>query len=325
MGAFAEAMSVEMEGLSKDLKNDLSRQCWGTGDGRLAQAGADTVTGTESAISVYNRYAEPGQPGARFIEAGMLLDAGTVASPRAHFSGVSCIAVSISSNPATTTDTVTVSSTAITVSQCDTFLFNADAGGAGLELLGMQALVDEYTASNHWGSNAFYGSSIMNLNRGSVSRFNSIVIGNSGVERVIDSNLMQLALDQIHIASGYDADWIGGEHSVVRALLDSVSADRRYVASGAPSYDMGNSGLSYNGIKIVRDRFAPYNSLLVMKKACIKQFTLLDTEFADDDGSVLSRVSNQDAFEAFVRTYRNIGFDMAPKGCAFIRDIRVDL
>ena len=36
--AFAEALTNEMDGLMNDAKVDLSRQCWGTGDGRLAQA-----------------------------------------------------------------------------------------------------------------------------------------------------------------------------------------------------------------------------------------------------------------------------------------------
>lgn len=318
--AFAEAMVVEMEGLAKDLKNDLGRQTWGTGDGRLAQIGADALSA--SGLSVYNRYQKPGQPGARYIAAGQILDAGTVASPRADFSGATVTVVSISSNPATNVDTVTISNSSFTTSQCDTFLFNKDAGGAGLEMNGVLALIDVYTESNMWGSNAFAGSTIQGIARASVPGWNSLVLGNSGTERVIDGNLLQLAYDKINIESGVEPDLIMGQHDVVRAFLDSVSSDRRY---GTPNFDAGFSGLSYNGVALERDRLAPFNSLLVMNKRAIKQFTLLDFEWANDDGAILNRVASMDAFEAFLRCYKQMGIDENPKMACMIRDIRVDL
>lgn len=320
--AFAAAMALEMDGVTKDLKNDLSRQAWGTGDGRLAQVGAAS-SGT--AVSLYNRYFEPGQPGARYLNEEQLVDFGTIASPQSLGTAVKVKAISVSQNPATTVDVVQVSGTYAGVSQCETFVFNNGAGGAGVEMMGVQGLVDVYTESNMWGSNAFYGATIQNISRATVAKWNALVLGNSGTARVIDSNLMQVAFDKIHTESGEDPDMIMGHHDVVRALLDSVAADRRYVASGAPKYDAGYSGLSYNGVAIERDRFAPYNSLLIGKKNALRLFTLLDFEFADDDGAILSRVSNQDAFEAFIRAYKNIGINDSPKKLLMIRDIKTDL
>jgi len=62
----------------------------------------------------------------------------------------------------------------------------------------------------------------------------------------------------------------------------------------------------------------------VFRKQELKLYTLQDFGFADDDGSVLSRVSGQDEWEAFIRAYKNLGFDGDPKGCVFIKDIKVD-
>lgn len=318
--AFVEALSSEMDGLTNDCKVDLSRQCWGFGDGRLAQVGADGAS--SSAISVYNRFAEPQQPGARFITEGQLLDLGTVASPTAQASSQTVISVSISQNPATTTDTITVSNSALTVSQCDTYIFNQGAGGAGVESLGIQALVDVYTESNMWGSNAFYGTTIQGIARNTVSAWNANILGNSGTTRIIDSYLMQTAFDRIHTESGMDPDLIFGHHDVVRAFLDSVAADRRYASK---DFDAGRSSLSYNGVQIERDRQAPYNCLLVAKKSALRKFTLKPIGFADNDGAILSRVSNQDAWEFFVSTYFNLGVDGNMKSLLFIRDIKVDL
>jgi hypothetical protein len=113
-----------------------------------------------------------------------------------------------------------------------------------------------------------------------------------------------------------------GHHSVVRAFLDSVAADRRYASK---EFDAGRGALSYNGVQLERDRMAPYNSLLVAKKDVIKKFTLKDIGFADNDGAILSRVSNQDAWEFFVSTYFNLGCQGNMKALLFIRDIKTDL
>lgn len=318
--AFAAALTMEMDGLMKDLKVDLGRQTWGTGDGRLCQVGADAASNTS--ITVYNRFFEPGQPGARYLSEGQLLDAGSVAASTQDFSSQTVISVSISQNPATTTDTVTISNSALTVSQCDTYLFNRGAGGAGVECLGVQAIVDVYTESNIWGSNAFYGTTIQGIARSTVGAWNAQVMGNSGVARIIDGTLMQTAFDKVHTETGVDADLIMGHHDVVRAFLDAVSADRRYATK---DFDAGRGALSYNGVALERDRLAPYNSLLVGVKAALKKYTLKPISFADNDGSILSRVSNTDAWEFFVCTYFNLGCDANMKSLLMIRDIKTDL
>lgn len=321
--AFADALQSELTGLSKDLTIECSRQSWGTGDGRLAQIAAAVASSTS--ITVFNRYnttgTKFGSPGARFVVAGQLLDIGTVADPDNNAANAVVISVALSSSPGTVTDTVTISNSAFSGSACESYLFNASAGGIGPEMLGMQALIDVYTQANYFQSNSFL-TTVQGISRASVAQWNSIVLANSGVARILDGNLMQLAFDQMHQESGKEPGMIMAHHDVVRAFLDSVSADRRYAS---PSFDAGMSGLSYNGVPLERDRHAPYNACYLWVKGAIKQFTLLDTEFADDDGSILSRVANQDNWEFFVRRYANLGIDSSPKEMLAIRDIRTDL
>ncbi len=322
--AFAEALAVELDGLMTDLTQDVGRQTWGTGDGRLAQVGADGASST--AILVFNRFAEPGQPGGRYIATNQVLDLGDNADPNSDASAVTVISVALSSNPATTTDTVTISDSTVTVSQSDTFLYNVNAGGTGLEINGIRALVDVFTESNAWGSNAYASATIQGINRSTVSQWNASILGNSQTERILDGNLMQVAFDKINTESGRDPSLIMAEHSVVRAFLDHVSADRRY-SGGASGGDFGAgmASLSYNGVQLERDRLAPFNECLVMVKEAIKHYTLLPLEFADDDGSILSRQTNTDEWQFFVRTYLQQGLDMSPKMTLMIRDIRTDL
>jgi hypothetical protein len=59
--AFASAMETEMKGVTDDLINDLGRQTWGYGDGRLCAIAATAADAGATAITVTNRYSAPGQ------------------------------------------------------------------------------------------------------------------------------------------------------------------------------------------------------------------------------------------------------------------------
>jgi hypothetical protein len=323
--AFASAMNEELTGAVNDLKVDLARQTYGDGTGRLAQVGVSSTAATGSVnILVQNRFAAPGQPGARYIEVGQGIDVGRPSSTTGDFSSQTVSAVSLSSNPATTTDTVVAGNSAGAYSSSESFLFRAGTSG-GLEIQGLRGLIDVYSESNIWGSNGYASATVQGISRATSTQWNSIVLGNSQVARVLDANLMQSAFDQISIESGLEPDMIIAHHSVLRAFFDHVSADRRYNTSGgALGFDGGQSSLSFNGVKMERDRHAPYNEMFIFNKAALKKFTLLPIEWADDDGSILSRVSGQDAFEAFLRTYFNLGLNANPKAACVIRDIKTD-
>lgn len=322
--AFAEALSSEMDGLVNDAKVDLGRQCWGTGDGRLAQFGA-TATADASAITLFNRFAESGQPGARYLNQSQNITVGTVANPSASTDTYVVSSISISQNPATTTDTVQVTgSLAAGTSESTSFVFNQGAGGCGVEAMGLQGIIDDFTTTNMWGSNAFFGSALFSVNRATVQRWNAIILENSQTKRIIDSTLIQSAFDQIDIETGMEPNLIMGHHGVVRQFLDSVASDRRYVTSGTPAFDGGFRSLSYNGVQVEVDRFAPYNNLLVMNRSALRKFILKPIGFADQDGAILSRVANTDDWDFWLSTYFNISVDGNMKSMCFIRDIEQD-
>ena len=77
--AFAEALSLEMDGVETDLMFDVGRQCYGEGLGILAETGADSCA---TAVSVKNHYYTPGQPGGRYFNIGQYVAVGKIG--RAH-------------------------------------------------------------------------------------------------------------------------------------------------------------------------------------------------------------------------------------------------
>ena len=104
-------------------------------------------------------------------------------------------------------------------------------------------------------------------------------------------------------------------------MLEGVTHDRRY---NSPDFAVGHTALSFNGIPIERDRHAPFNELYILDKSVIKLFTLSDFAFASRDGAILSRASQEDAYDAYLRAYKQLAFDGNPRGACVIRDIKVD-
>jgi len=159
--AFISAMDDELQGAMRDLVNDLSRQSWGYGDGRLCRVNFTATAAGATAIGVDNRFTAPGHPGGRFLYQNQRIGAGTVASPTADFASAVVSNVVIATNAATLFDTVEASAGGLSANSAAlTFLFNMGAGGAGVELNGLQALVDDFSATNIFSTTGFRGSTI---------------------------------------------------------------------------------------------------------------------------------------------------------------------
>lgn len=319
--AFATSMMYEMEGVTNDLVFDCARQSYGEGHGILAQIQSDSCA---TSITVINQYAEPGQPGARFIEQGTQLDVGSLADPDAASGGytatsVNVVSVSIAANSGTTTDTVTISASLDTVT-ASSFLYNYDAGGSGLELKGLRAIVCDSTTAHVYGySGGMLGEVVFqNIDANSESRWRGNVDYNSGTVRLIDSHLMQKSYSKVKRASGKQVNFAIGEYDAVDAFLDSVSGDRRYATK---TFDAGHEALSFNGNPLVRDLLAPYNEMFLLNRDSLKWAVLKDFGFADEDGRIFKNVTGTDRFEAFIKAYLQISCEQRNAN-AVIRDIK---
>ena len=328
--SFAEAMSIEMEGVKTDLMFDVGRQCYGEGKGILARIGANT---SNSLIQVRNRWYAPGNPGARFIDEGRHVDAGTLADEKNRSDnysqtaiGVEVHSVTIAQNSGTTVDNVNISSSLSGVLLASHYLYSFDGGPTGIELKGLRAIIDDQTATNVYGCTGgfFNNPSIFNVNRNTVKGWNSYVDANSGTERLINQTLLQRAESRAKKKGGKDVNIYFGEYDVVDAFLDSVQNDRRFASK---NFDAGHDSITFNGKTFVKDLNAPYNELFGVHKPAIKWYTLLPFGFDDLDGSVLKNVAGYDKNEAFIKGYMQIapGEDAAPNSCLAIRDIKVDI
>ena len=145
--AFATALVTEMEGVKTDLVFDVARQTYGEGLGVLAETG---LTSCACEISFKNRWFDPGQPGARYMQVEQQFSLGTATAPteitQSFAMAIVSIALGGNSGANCATDTVTVSASVDTVSACKMYAFSYGGGAsAGIEIKGLRAIVDDHT------------------------------------------------------------------------------------------------------------------------------------------------------------------------------------
>jgi hypothetical protein len=322
--SFAEALANEMEGVKTDLSFDVGRQCYGEGLGILAR-GYDTTS--QTAMHVVNQFSKPGSNGARYMSVGQKVEVGSAGTPSALTplaAGYAINSITVAQNSGTLYDIVSISNTSdMTV---NSYIFNNQAGGTGIELKGLRCIVDDTTATNIYNFSAgmFNASSIFNVDRGAVKGWNATVSQNSGTERILDSYLMQRTLSQVKKASGKEVDIFFAEYDTIDAFWDSVAGDRRF---NSKNFDAGVETLTFNGKTMVKDLLAPYNEMFCLNKEAIKWYVLKDFGFDDMSGEVLKNVAGYDRHEAFIKAYLQIapGEMAAPNSCGVIRDIKTRL
>lgn len=329
--AFATTIASEMDGLTTDVVQELGRMSYGEGLGILAECAAsasEAAQGGGASQTVWNQWATPGQPGSRYFNVGATIQQGTFGTWSA--SSFSVQQVGEAANSGTTTDFVSVSASTLSTSGTGTFLTIKNAGGAGLEIKGLRAIVDDSTATHlyHYTGGMYGNVTLFNVDRNAVKGWNAYVDQNSGTERIIDSYLVQRAMSKIKKKSGKDVDILFGEYDVIDAYLDSLRSDRRYAGGSSPiGFDGGAEEISHNGKVMVKDLLAPFNEMFMLNRDALKWYPLCNLEFAADDGEILKHVQGTDKYEGYARIYTQIapGEMASPNATGVIRDIKTSL
>jgi hypothetical protein len=301
-GTFIRAVKSETDGIAKDLKRDVNRQIWGTSDGAIATCGvtssATTVVMDSATTSVQYKQI--------FNEGGMYVDIGTVADPDLR-NGTTARLIETFDESA---GTVEISGAAITTAATD-FIFRYDAGGASdasglsgdgqFELTGLQTIVDS--------TGTLFGVNPTN-DLAWVSGENS----NSGTNRAITEQMVNKEIQKTEIRSGEQVDLLvcsdGVSRSVsamlesIRRNVDNVSLKAGYSGIAWATPMEGNAGSKTRAL--CWDQDCPSNSLYGLSTDSLVEFVMSDWDWMDEDGAVLSRVANTDAYEATMFKYHEL-------------------
>jgi hypothetical protein len=283
VGAFLEVLKGELDGIRADLKKDLSRQIYGTGDGKIATCGTTTasttvVLGSAEALRKGQIY-----PGAKII-------IGTLADPQVVTAGSGAArevqSVSIAG------PSFVIDGAAVTTSSSH-FVFrhgSVEASSVSNEISGLQQVIatsaTAFGGITPTGANAFWD----NLR------------DTTGGALAVDN--MVKAWNQVRIAGG-DVTHMITSYGLQRAYFNLLQGQVRYVEP--MRIKGGFESLDFMSKPLVADLDAPFGNIYFLDTKWLKVFSNRDWHFLDKDGDTLKWVDNRDAWQAILARYMNLG------------------
>lgn len=290
-GSFVRAVESETTGLVTDLKENVSRQVWNDATQSIAECG---VTANANVVVLA---ATTTATQMRQFFVNQVVDIGTTGSPTSVAAARTITAVDRDNA------TITIDGAAVTTAAAD---YVTVAGSAGNELIGIrQIIAEDGTLFNVDPTSVPEWASYRSQGAGGGTGFNS------GTNRAVTSNLFEQAIDNIVIDSGAAPDLLITSHGVVRAYAAGLQDQRRFNDNvelkggfSVPTVQAGSVMLP-----MLADRFAPQEAAFLVNTDKLCQHQQSDWEFMDEDGAVLNRVPNVDAYEATLFKYHELTTD----------------
>lgn len=276
-GAFVSLLEADLEDAMTDAKDNLSRQVFGNGTGKLATCSAGTNVATITLDTV------------QYLAEGMLIDVtdsvGVVITNGTEREVIAVDDVAKTITVAGAANLTPTATSIITVS-----------GSYGLELTGLGAVLG--TSDNI----------LYNVNRATNKWFNPTVLSVAGE---ISEVKIQQGTDDTERKAGGNINFYATSYGVRRAYQSLLLANKQFVEP--LKLEGGWSVLSYNGKPFTTDKYCPAQTLYGLDLSTWKQYQMMDWDWLSDDGAVLSRVSGKAAWEATLAKYADIGCSK-PKG-----------
>ena len=299
-GAFIEAVAQEMKGMIKTEAQVFSRALAGDGTGKIGEVlsaddGADTIT-----LRTTGGSGVTGNDGARFFRVGQYLVIMNGATVRA--TGLIVSAVNYSTNVVTFSSSPDLSTT---VAGDSVYTLNAEGyPGKDAEIMGVSGFVDDGTLVG----------TLQNVSRTTYPTTKATVLGNSGTLRDASLDYLQQLISLIDLASGETVDDFWCHAGMKDEWAKIVQGDKIYIElkdqgrgiKESLGEDDLDTSVKYNGRRIIGDKDLPYNKTFAFVYNKFKNAPIQNWEWADDDGSIWSRVSGEDAYEAYNRYYGNM-------------------
>ena len=338
-GSYANVVDNEITGITRDLMMEVNRQYWGCGYGLLARW---LATGSGTSYNLQRAYRGNSAGGDGF---GSTFGAKYV-RPNGNNSAVPVVLTEASAViTATTVDPTDIAVSAVTeviASGYDTItctdpsvteaagtyyvrpgsapsLATSTAAAAGrYEMMGLRGIV---TDSNLDDIVMYSGTSTSNtapaddplqgLSVGTYSWWKSIVdkhsAGRYGGQRALSFKLMDRMFDKVEENAGkdYGPDVVITTRAIRREYKELCEGDRRHV--NTMTLDGGWKALEYNGIPLMVDDDAIDGEMYFLTMRDLALYRMSDYNWMDKDGSILSRISGYDAYEAVLYRYAELG------------------
>ena len=291
-GAFVNLLNAEMEGLIKASGFNMGRMLFGDGSGKLAKIVSNTATSGSYTTFVVDS--------TKNLAEGMIVDI-------INGTGVASKSAIRIINVNRETKAVTAVVSGVTENETKDLFFCVQ-GSFNKELTGLGAIFDTTRDS-------LYG-----LNRAENSWMNPYVkSAGDGTPGNINDVTMQSVIDYLEENFGSHVDFIVCSSGVKRNY-------QNYLASYRSNIDVmelagGFKAISYNGIPVVSDRFAPANTMYMLNSKEFNLHQLCDWKWLEgEDGRVIKQNPNHATYSATLVKYADLICNK-PCGQAVIRNI----
>jgi len=298
-GAFLRVLKSEVDGATMDLKKDCARQIYGDGTGSIVAVTSLTSGGGTATVVVVvaQEVIDKGQ-----LYVGMNVDIGTLANP-------------VLRNPASSYGTITsiaLATNSVTIASASggvfgtpaatDFIFrqgNATASSVSYEMSGLQGLVNTTAAQTFGGINpATAGQEVWDASR--------------ATSAAVSQDALQQIWAKVRRLSGEEPTLLVGSYGFRRLYFNTLQSQVRYQTP--TKLAGGFEALDFNGLPLIADHEAPYGKAYFLNEKHLKIYAINaqgGTDFAwmNLDGAVLSRVANQDAYQAVLHRYMQLGTD----------------
>ena len=282
--AFAKALDNEVEGLKNDLKKDMNRQVYGSGNGAI---GVASGANTGATVPVYD---------ARLFQVGAVVD--TQTGTTVDNSGLVISAVDVAAGTVTFT---TTPGTALADGDIIVRKGSGVAAAGNRELTGLAAIVSD-------------SGTLCNIDPSTEPEWKATVNDNSGTLRALSESLMINMVDSIRTKGG-STTLILQSLGVRRAYFNLLSQLRQTV--NTQQFTGGFTGLAFTTdqgeIPVVADPDAPLNKQWFINEDALTYYRDEDWHFIDRDGSMWKQVRDNsgdyDAYYARMVEYHELGTD----------------
>ena len=292
-GSFTRAIQSETQGVTRDLRNDVNRQVFANGSGAIASLAAAAAGNTGT---VQNATATM----MRQLQVGMVIDIGTAANPTSSAAARTITSVNV------TAGTFVFSGAAAAITVGD-FVTRQGSGGVGAAQKEITGLALQVAATG----------ALWNIDPASVPNWASYVDDPGGASRPVTEEMFIKAAQEVNINSGEEINlWVttAGVQRAYAALLTTLKRfnDPVNLHGGFKALDLSNTNQGQTGtntVAMVWDKDCQSNTAWGMTTRRFQWYKMSDWEFMEEDGAVLSRVPNVDAYEATLFLYAELATD----------------
>lgn len=272
-GAFARTLDSEIRGVTKDIKKELNRMLAGNGTGVLTACGTTSASTTVNVTSTAK------------LKVGMPIDVIKLADGSTSTGAVNRTVVSI-----TNATSFVISGAAITT---DNTFGVYRTGNRNLEVMGLAGIVSDADIPNGYGS-------LQNLAVASYPWHKALVTSIGGA---ISLTALQKAIDDVGSIGDGDVSALWTTKGVRRAYQALLMAKKEF--SNVTTMD-GKSTVLFNDMPLFVDDDIDAGVMYGLDESMLKVLKLADFDWMDMDGSILSRVSGYDAYEATLYCYMEL-------------------